>query len=51
MTAHDLQSAIGDTLLDLVLAQKAKAKKQRELLAEQQVSAAVSSSKAYIKAA
>ncbi len=51
MTAHDLQSAIGNTLLDLVLTQKAQVKKQREQLAEQGASQATSLSKTYIKAA
>jgi hypothetical protein len=51
MTAHDLQSAIGDTFLSLVLAQKAQVKKQREQLAQQSGSPASSSSKVYIKAA
>ncbi|MFT6190146.1 MAG: hypothetical protein ACJAW8_000388 [Oleispira sp.] len=51
MTAHDLQSAISDTFLSLVLAQKAQVKKQREQLAEQSGSQASSSSKVYIKAA
>lgn len=50
MTARDLQSAIGDTLLDLVLAQKAQVKKHREQLAEQNIPQAPAS-KAYVKAA
>lgn len=51
MTAHDLQSAISDTFLSLVLAQKAQVKKQREQLAQQNGTQTSSSSKVYIKAA
>lgn len=51
MSAIDLQSAIGDTLLQMVLEQKAQLKKQRELLAEQEVARIASLSKVYAKAA
>jgi hypothetical protein len=54
MSAFDLQNAIGDTLLQVVLQQKAQAKKQREQLAEQaMLSQQVTglSSKVYAKAA
>ncbi|MFQ3170103.1 MAG: hypothetical protein ACI9DG_000113 [Oleispira sp.] len=51
MSALELQSAMSDTLLQLVLAQKAQTKKQREQLAAQKASKAVSSSKVYAKAA
>lgn len=50
MTAHDLQSAIGDTFLNLVLAQKAQVKKHREQVAQQSVSQGNSSEKGYVKA-
>jgi hypothetical protein len=51
MSALELQSAMSDTLLQLVLAQKAQTKKQRELLAGQAPAHATSSSKVYAKAA
>ena len=51
MRALELQSAMSDTLLQLVLAQKAQVKKQREQLAEEQSTHAASSSKVYAKAA
>jgi hypothetical protein len=51
MSALELQSAMSDTLLQLVLAQKAQAQKQRELLAGQAPVHATSSSKVYAKAA
>jgi hypothetical protein len=51
MSALELQSAMSDTLLQLVLTQKAQSKKQRELLAEQASSHTISSSKVYAKAA
>jgi hypothetical protein len=51
MSALELQRAMSDTLLQLVLAQKAQSKKQRELLAEQASPQVTSSSKVYAKAA
>jgi hypothetical protein len=51
MSALELQSAMSDTLLQLVLAQKAQTKKHRELLAGQAPAHATSSSKVYAKAA
>lgn len=54
MSAFDLQNAIGDTLLEVVLQQKAQAKKQREQLVAQTAineAAAVAASKVYAKAA
>jgi len=51
MSAFDLQNAIGDTLLEMVLQQKAQTKKQRELLVIQQAVATGLSSKVYAKAA
>jgi hypothetical protein len=54
MSAFDLQNAIGDTLLQVVLQQKAQVKKQRDQLAEQvMLSQKVTglSSKVYAKAA
>jgi hypothetical protein len=51
MSAFDLQNAIGDTLMQVVLQQKEQAKKQRELLAAQQVVQSGLSSKVYAKAA
>ncbi|MBQ0730752.1 MAG: hypothetical protein KBT75_08635 [Oleispira antarctica] len=51
MSALELQSAMSDTLLHLVLAQRAQVKKQREQLAEQKSAHAVSSSRVYAKAA
>jgi len=55
MSAIELQSAMSDTLLQLVLQQKAQAKKQRELLVQQEVAKQAASSglssKVYAKAA
>jgi hypothetical protein len=51
MSALELQSAMSDTLLHMVLAQKAQSKKQREQLAEQEVANAVAATKVYAKAA
>jgi hypothetical protein len=51
MSAFELQNAIGDTLLEMVLQQKAQAKKQRELLVIQQAVSTGLSSKVYAKAA
>jgi hypothetical protein len=51
MSALELQSAMSDTLLQLVLAQKAQSKKQRELLAGQTPAHATASSKVYAEAA
>jgi hypothetical protein len=50
MSALELQSAMSDTLLELVLAQKAQSKKQRDLLAGQAPAHVTSSSKVYAKA-
>ncbi|MFT4764677.1 MAG: hypothetical protein ACI9OH_001775 [Oleispira sp.] len=53
MSALELQSAMSDTLLHMVLAQKAQAKKQRDLVSQQDAAAqqAVSSTRVYAKAA
>ena len=51
MSALELQSAMSDTLLQMVLAQKAQSKKQRDQLAVQKIAKTVSSTKVYAKAA
>jgi|TARA_B110001454_G_scaffold507_1_gene377 hypothetical protein len=50
MSSLDLQNAIGDTLLQVVLHQQAQAKKYRELREKSNVQASISS-KVYAKAA
>jgi hypothetical protein len=51
MSSLDLQNAIGDTLLQVVLHQQAQAKKLRELREQSSVVQASISSKVYAKAA
>lgn len=55
MSASELQSAMSDTLLQMVLQQKAQARKQRELFAQQEMAEqavnSTLSSKVYAKAA
>lgn len=50
MNSLDLQSAIGDTLLQVVLQQRAQAKKARELREQSTLQASISS-RVYAKAA
>lgn len=51
MSSLDLQNAIGDTLLQVVLQQQAQAKKMRELREQSDTTQASISSKVYAKAA
>jgi hypothetical protein len=51
MSSLDLQTAIGDTLLQVVLQQQAQAKKSRELREQNAAVQASISSKVYAKAA
>ncbi len=51
MSTLEIQSAIGDTLLQVVLQQRAQAKKHREQMLEKQAAESSMASKVYAKAA